>query len=441
MAIKKKNYRILYLSILLNVISFSALIILSVAHRQKIASYVLQKIYINFSKVNSYHLKASTNFSTLQYSADYVKGSTKYKQSDFRWKYQNKLNYAHLIYNQDNFYLKIDSPQFRDFMLQNLKSLGPQTQNREITLFNEMILNHPFTKGKKYINLDTKFLDSMEPSKEYKKEVIESNALVTEQIVKSLRLAGLPTIKFIAYAPHIKIPIELDYKKLNSILYPSIKSYVVNNQKLLQEILNEVKIDLYLNIKGEIIRIDATLSALSQKQIEQIFDGRPTQVKNIFWDLNDHVISNLSKIKKPYIITFDFSYMNKTIKIRPPKSSIRLQDLANTLLQTKSQPVQETTESYIVDNDFKVKLTGGDPKNFYMIGNMLYRYFAEHGIYPPSLDLLANKYFPGMVPGNPETAQAFFYQTFANSKGYLLCPTSQSSREYCYKRYYLDMVK
>jgi hypothetical protein len=430
------------------VINFSLIILLiggAFHYRQEISSQIIKNIFAHFNKIKSYHLTASFNFSDLQFSADYVNNIEKFKQANFNWKYKNNTELLQFIYNRDNLFLKIDSLQFRSFISKDLSSVKTLMPESEFNSLQNTLLNNPFVSGKTHLLFNKEILDSMQPNRDYEKEVLESNTIVNEQILKSFRLASMPSLVFFSFEPHLKIPLRFDYQKLNSILYPSVKSYLIKDQKLMQQIFNRTTIDLYVNIKGEVVKIIISTPALSQNQIKQILDDKPNHSQNIIWQFNDHLIDYFSKINKSYLVTLEFSRFNQNIDIPKPKNGITVQDLMKDIITAQSKqklaPTPKPQAKYTINNAFKVKSVGVNvDKNFYMIYNMLYRYYNEHGSYPSSLDALAGKYFPGMVPGNPQTAQGFFYQTFDNSKGYLLCPTAASAREYCFKKFNLDEI-
>lgn len=436
-----KKQKVLFISILVNVILFSLVIGGVVAYREQLVSGLIQKLFI--IQPSSYHLEATLNFSSLRFSVDYVNETTKWKQILMSWNFLGKQDLAHLIFNKDNMYLKLDSSQLRKYITDDFKGMGPYIDSPEFTLFKKTILKNTFVQGKTFLLFNKKVLDGMNSSKDYEKEVLESGRLVNEQIVKSLRLRTIPTFQLVSSKPSFKIPLKFDYQKLNSILYPSVKSFLVGDQELLSEIFNKTAIDIYVNINGQIIKIVTSCPPLSKKQIAEVFDDRKNYPANVFWQLNDTIVSEVMKVDKKYIVTFEFSKVNEPISVEAPKNSIGFEEMMNSLIM-QSTPTQTPTpmkSKYVVNNGFNVKSTGKEVDyNFFMIHNMLYRYYSDHGIYPSSLDSLANNYFKGMVPGNPQTAQGFYYVSFENNKGYLLCPTTTSSREYCYKKYLLNEV-
>ncbi|MFZ2206787.1 MAG: hypothetical protein WA061_04000 [Microgenomates group bacterium] len=438
-----KKQKVLFISILVNIIVLCAVIGGVVKYREQLVSALIQKIVNSSNKLSSYHLETTFNFSSLHFSTDFVGDTAKWKQIFMRWSFANKEDMAHLIFNKDNMYLKLDSSQLRQYITDEFKGNGSYTESADFLHFKKTILQNTFVNGKTYLLFNKTILDGLNPSKEYEKEVLESGRLMNEQIVKSLRLRGIPTIQFVSPAFSLKIPLRFDYQKLNSILFPSVRAFMIKDQQLLNDIFDKTTIDVYVNMRGEIIKIVTSCPPLSKKQIAGVFDDKPNHPSNIFWQLNDRIVNTVMKIDKQYVITFEFSNINKPISITPPKNSVGFQEMMNGLTQ-QPKPAQiptPTKKKFVANNSFNVKSTGKEVDyNFFMIHNMLYRYYSDHGVYPSSLDLLSNMYFKGMVPGNPKTAQGFYYMTFENNKGYMLCPTAESSREYCHKKYLLDEV-
>lgn len=438
-----KKQKVLFISILVNILVLCVVIGGAVKYREQLISALIQKIVNSSSKLSSYHIETTFNFSSLRFSADFENDTKKWKQIFMRWNFSDKEDMAHLIFNKDNMYLKLDSSQFRNYITDEFKGVGPYTDNPDFILFKKTILQNTFVNGKTYLLFNKTILDGLNPSKEYEKEVLESGRLMNEQIVKSLRLRGIPTVQIISSVPTLKIPLKFDYQKLNSILFPSVRAFMIKDQQLLNDIFDKTAVDVYVNMRGEIIKIVTSCPPLSKKQIAGIFDDKPNHPTNMFWQLNDRIVNAVIKIDKQYVITFEFSNMNKPISIIPPKNSVGFQEMMNGLMQQpKSTRVPTPTKKkFVVNNSFNVKSTGKEVDyNFFMIHNMLYRYYSDHGAYPSSLEALSKDYFKGMVPGNPKTAQGFYYMTFENNKGYMLCPTADSSREYCHRKYLLDEV-
>jgi len=439
---KVKHSRILLISIVVNALLFFVFISLLVYYRQAASTLLIQKVFDNFNKVPSYHLEASTNVSTLYVSADHIKDSNKYKQILLGWKYKSNLESVKFIYNRDNLFIKINSLQLRDFIDKSLFDARARVSNSEFAAIKEKVLHNPIFTGMTYLKLDKINLDGFLPSGEYEKEILESNEIVGQQIIKSLQFRGIPRVVFIEHKPYLKLPLKLDYQKLNSILYPSVKSYIVSDQVLFRQILNKVQIDLYIDPGGKLFRVVCLVPVLSEKQIKGVFGGETGHNRSVFWELNDYIIDSVSKIKKNYVITVTLSQRNKKIDIKPPANHIKIEDFVQSMSYEQSNPIVKPAAQYRVNNALKIKSSGSDvDKNFYMVSNMLYRYYSDHGVYPSTLDQLAGKYFPDMVPGNPKTAQGFHYSTFGNSKGYLLCPTADSLRGFCFKKYYLDEIE
>lgn len=441
---KIKKQKVLFISILVNVLVLCAAIGGVVKYREQLASALIQKIVNSSSKLSSYHLETTFNFSSLRFSADFVDDTAKWKQIFMKWNFSGREDMAHLIFNKDNMYLKLDSSQFRKYITDEFKGAGPYTNNPDFALFKKTILQNTFVNGKTYVLFNKKMLDGMNPSKEYEKEVLESGRLMNEQIVKSLRLRGMPSVELVSLTPMVKIPLKFNYQKLNSILYPSIRAFVVKDQQLLNDIFDKTTLDVYVNMRGEVVKVITSCPPLSKKQIAGIFDDRPNHPTNMFWQLNDRIVDAVAKVDEGYVTTIEFTRQNKPISINPPKNSVVFEQMMDSLMRQPTpamKTIPQVKTRYVVNNAFKVKSTGKEVDyNFFMIHNMLYRYYADNGVYPSSLEALSKDYFKGMVPGNPQTAQGFHYTTFENNKGYILCPTAGSSREYCHKKYLLDEV-
>lgn len=431
------------ISILVNILFLCTAIGGAVKYHEQLTSALIQKIMNSSSKLSSYHLETTFNFSSLRFSADFVDDTSKWKQIFMRWNFSGKEDVAHLIFNKDNMYLKLDSSQFRKYIAEEFKAPGSQMGNPDFTLFKKMLLENTFVTGKTYVLFDKSMLDGMNPSKDYEKEVLESGRLVNEQIVKSLRLRGIPSVQFASSVLTLKIPLKFNYRKLNSILYPSIQTFMIKDQQLLNDIFDKTSMDVYVNMRGEIVKVVTSCPPLSKKQIKEVFDDKKNHPTNIFWQLNDRIVSEVSKVDKEYVATLEFAKVNEPISVTPPKNSILFQEMMNGLMiqPTPTRVPTPMKAKYVKNNAFKVKSTGKEvDHNFFMIHNMLYRYYSDNGVYPSSLEALSKDYFKGMVPGNPQTAQGFYYSPFENNKGYLLCPAPGSSREYCHKKYLLDEV-
>lgn len=438
-----KKHKTLFVSILVNIFLLFVVIGGVVKYREQLISVLIQKIVNSTSRLSSYHLESTLNFSSLRFSADYVEDTSKWKQIFMKWNFSGREDVAHLIFNKDDMYLKLDSSQLRKYITDEFKAPGSQTGNPDFTLFKKTLLQNSFVTGKTYLLFDKSMLDGMNPSKDYEKEVLESGRLMNEQIVKSLRLRGMPSVQFTSSVLTLKIPLKFNYQKLNSIVYPSIRAFMIKDQQLLNDIFDKTTMDIYVNMRGEIVKMVTSCPPLSKKQIKEVFDDKKNHPTNIFWQLNDRIVSEVSKVDKEYVVTLEFTKVNKPISVAPPKNSVLFQEMMNGLL-TQPTPTRGPTPmktKYVINNAFKVKSTGKEVDyNFFMIHNMLYRYYSDNGMYPPSLEALSKDYFKGMVPGNPQTAQGFHYTTFDNNKGYMLCPTAKSSREYCHKKYLTNEV-
>lgn len=440
-----KKQKALFISILVNILLLFVVVGGVIKYRGQLENALIQRIVNSSNNLSSYHLETTLNFSSLRLSADFVNDVSKWKQISMRWKFENKEDLAHLIFNKDNMYLKLDSSQFRKYVSADFKGAAPYTDNPEFLQFKKILLKNAFVNGKTFLLFDKSMLDGMNPSKDYEKEVLESGRLVNEQIVKSLRLRAMPSFHLVSFTPVLKIPLKFNYRELNTILYPSVRAYMVKDQDLLREIFDKTTMDLYVNMKGEITKMVISCPPLSKKQIAEVFDDKKGHPTNIFWQLNDQIVRAVGKVDKQYVVTLEFSKLNKPISVVPPKNSVGFQEMMTSLMM-QQQPVPTRIPTpqkpgYVINNGFNVKSTGKEVDyNFFMIHNMLYRYYSDNGAYPSSLDALSKDYFKGMVPGNPQTAQGFYYSPFDNNKGYLLCPAPGSSREYCHKKYLTNEV-
>lgn len=420
---KLSRHKWLIASIIINTI----LIVLLILNRQYFISKFFQYLADNLNKTYSYHLNAKLTSTDTVVNFSYVRDTSKYKQAKFNWSYDNAANSFVMIYNQDNFYFNFLSPQLESYMN---SQIGNDQQVATIL--------KPITTGETWLHLDQETLDSMASDKEYEQEILESKEIVASEIVKSLTLRGIPSLSLINRKPYLKLPLKLNYEKLNKILYPSLKSYIVPDQKLLTDILNQLKVDLYLDYKLVPVRIVVYSPQLATEKIDKLLGSSPG---NIFGQLNEYLKSEWGRQESPYTLIIDYSEVREPSVIVPPEKSIKLQELMTQLFAISLSPQPAKVGKYVINNARKISSSGKDvDTNFYQISNMLYRYYNEHGQYPASLDPLANNYFPGMVPGNPQTAQGFYYQTFDNNLGYRLCPAADSLASYCIKRYRLDMI-
>lgn len=434
-----KTHRILVVSLIFNLLVFVGLILILIAYRQTIISRLISQIFIRFDSVSSYHLSANLAPYNAQFESDYIQDITKYKQTNLQWNYQDKLNNINFIYNQDNFFLRFNSPQLTNYLTTSFYgTLSNKMSKSDLNQLHETILKHPLITGESYLHLDKTTLDNIGPRPESEKEhdILESKRLVNEQIIKSLHLNGIPTIIKENKNYYLKIPLKIEYETLNAVLYPAIKEYFVNNQPTLKEILDQITVNVYVNKAGYIDKIIIISPPLTKEQAETIFIDEKA---NSFTDLSNHMMTITTA--DSLSLSLQFSAYNEPVEITPPSNVVKPQDLINILQAPAMSPPKTSTSKYTINNAYPRKSISSDIfKDFAMVSSMLYRYYNEHESYPLTLDPLANAYFPGMVPGNAQTGQGFSYSTFDNNQGYLLCPTPSSGREYCYKKFKLNEI-
>lgn len=404
-----------------------------------IVSRLISQIFIRFGSVSSYHLSANLAPYNTQFESDYVQDTAKYKQANLQWNYQDKLNNLNFIYNQDNFFLKFNSPQLTDYLTTAFFGVLPDSMSKSnFSQLQDALMKHPLITGESYLHLDKATLDNIgpPPASEEEQDILESKRLVDEQIIKSLHLNGVPTITKENKNYYLKIPLKIEYETLNAVLYPAIKEYFVDNQPTLKEILDQITISIYVNKTGYIDKIVVIAPPLTKEQAETIFID---QKANVFTDLSSQMVTITTA--NSLNLSLQFSAYNEPVEITPPSNIVKPQDLINIFQTSAMSPSKPATPKYTINNAYPRKSVSADIfKDFTMVNNMLYRYYHEHGSFPPTLDPLANVYFPGMVPGNSQTSQGFSYSTFDNNQGYLLCPTPESGREYCYKKFKLNEI-
>lgn len=432
-----RTHKTLVFSLLFNSLFLIGLIVAVIVYRQSISTKILYQLFERSNQVSSYHMNSKISSTSGQFEMDYVDDITQFKRATIKWDYNNHVDNIDFIYNQDNIFVKFDSQQFMDYIAEYFSKNSPYSKSKsELNLLKANLQNNALLTGESYLHFDKAFMESVGPSKESEEEILESNRLVREQIIASLRLRKVPSVIKEDKEYYLKIPLKIEYNELNSILYPSVKSYIVNNQEVLKNILSDANIDIYMDKQRYISKIIITSEPLTLDQAESIFIDNKA---NSFNDLSRYMVK--ISTENELSMTINFTAYNEPVSIAQPSNAMSTQEAMIELQSLLVPPKKTISSKYTVNNSYPHKSVDSSIfKDFSMVHNMLFRYYNEHGIYPSTLDSLSNSYFPGSVPGNSQTGQGFSYRTFDNYQGYQLCPTAGSSREYCYKKFKLNEI-
>lgn len=390
-----------------------------------------QFIFQKNSQVQSVHITLTTSLNDAKLDLFHISEASALKKLTLSWTNQDNPNAITMIFNQDDTYVQFNSKQLEEYFNSTFGIIAQAESNNALD---------PLISGQTWLHLNNQNLDAIEPNPDFEEEVLESNRIMKNELINSLSLRSVPTIALIDNSLLLKLPLKITFSKLNQIIYPALKSYLVTDQALLEEILNQTTLDLYLNHKLQIVKVVAQIPSFTSEQIDKMLGDSPV---NSFGQLNDNLKTYLNEYDSGITITIDFTEYNEKFDIGTPTDTILFQDLLNKFAppQAVTPSVVANTTKYRVNNGYQRTSSGAEvDSNMAQIHNMLYRYYNERSLYPASLDSLAYQYFPGNVPGNPSTAQSYYYQSFDNNQGYLLCPTSTSSRNYCYKKFKLNEV-
>lgn len=396
----------LVISILLNLIFTIGVLAIAVNYRHIIFSQMVKRMFHQLTQASSYHLDTTVSPLNLSVAADYTNNTQAFNQVTFHWDYSSSSHSAQFIYNHNEEFFSIRSELLKAMLLASLHL------SQEFKA--ETLVSHPVFLGNQYLHLDRQVVENMIPREAFEKQTLELSQLYSKQLIESLQLRSVPSLQIINRIPVLKLPLSLNFHS------PS---------EQFDRLFKGTTFDVYVNFKNQPVKVVIT-TPFVPKDIDATF---PESNPFLSW---------LKTLDQPVIIDLTYSEFNQIKTIDKPSESVEFSEFMQSLQPpTTPQPSQKPLSKYRINNAILVKPSGSDvDKHFYMIHNMLFRYYQDHKQYPSTLDPLAKNYFPDAVPGNPRTASGFFYQTFDANQGYLLCPEPTSPREYCFKKYKLDSI-